>query len=161
LCSERDSDTEETGARPWDAQSRNGKGVLCDEVKPDAGEVKPPRRSKRRRVRLRLCTYQRFDFDAPFTKSFNLVTSNVPMTSPSLRMRDVRLQTPPGEPSSPSVPKTTKNDKVTKKTLKKKAATSIKQLKAKVVKGESEEGVTIFRRSSRRTLRRAVPLLYP
>jgi len=76
LCSERDSDPEETGARPWDAQSRNGKGVLCDEVKPDAGEVKPPRRSKRRRVRLRLCTYQRFGFDAPFTKSFNLVTSN-------------------------------------------------------------------------------------
>jgi hypothetical protein len=40
LCSERDPDPEETGARSWDAQSRNGKGVLCDEVKSDAGEVK-------------------------------------------------------------------------------------------------------------------------
>jgi hypothetical protein len=54
-------------------------------------------------------------------------------------MRDARLQTPPGEPSSPSVPKTTKNDKVTKKTFKKKATTCIKQLKAKVVKEESEK----------------------
>jgi len=54
-------------------------------------------------------------------------------------MRDARLQTPPGEASPPSVPKTTKNDKVTKMTFKKKAATSIKQLKAKVVKEESEE----------------------
>jgi hypothetical protein len=77
LCSECDPDPEETGARSWDAQSRNRKGVLCDEVKPDAGEVKKAtERSKRRRVRLRLCTYQRVDFDAPFTKSFNLVTSN-------------------------------------------------------------------------------------
>jgi hypothetical protein len=54
-------------------------------------------------------------------------------------LRDARLQTPPGEPSSPSVPKTTKNDKVTKKTFKKEATTSVKQLKAKVVKEESEK----------------------
>ncbi|KAH8779603.1 hypothetical protein BGZ57DRAFT_926925 [Hyaloscypha finlandica] len=123
---------EETGARSWDAQSRNGKEVLCDEVKPDAGEVKKAtEKEQEEKNEIETVTLT--------PHSPNPLTWSPAMTTPSLRTRDARLQTPPGEASPPSVPKTTKNDKVTKMTFKKKAATSIKQLKAKVVKEESEE----------------------
>jgi hypothetical protein len=85
---------------------------------------------------LGLCTYQRFNFDGPFTKSFYLVTNN----DKSVIGNDGgSAAIPPGEHPSPCVPKTKKNDKVTKKISKKEATTSVKQLKAHTVKEESEE----------------------
>jgi hypothetical protein len=78
LRSERDTDQEETGARSWDAQWRNGKGVLCDEVKPDAGEVKKAaEKEQEEKSEIWDCTpINDFSVDDPFIKSFNLVTNN-------------------------------------------------------------------------------------
>jgi hypothetical protein len=97
---------------------------------------KPLRRSKRRRVRFG--TAHLSMILALTIHSSNPSTWSPTMTCLSLKMRGVRLQSPLGEHSSLSVSKATKNDKVTKKTPKKETATSVKQLKAKPVKDESE-----------------------